>query len=76
MMTLNVSYSRYFTLILNIQSLPFILNAYSLGFSSLIIENLLKKKAGANLNIGELYLEATEGNKLPLGVFGRFRNFK
>jgi 23S rRNA (cytosine1962-C5)-methyltransferase len=52
-----------------------ILNAYSLGFSSLIIENLLKKKAGKNLNIGELYLQATEGNKLPLGVFGRFRNF-
>jgi 23S rRNA (cytosine1962-C5)-methyltransferase len=52
-----------------------ILNAYSLGFSSLIIENLLKKKAGANLSTGELYLQATEGNKLPLGVFGRFRNF-
>jgi 23S rRNA (cytosine1962-C5)-methyltransferase len=52
-----------------------ILNAYSLGFSSLIIENLLKKKAGKNLQIGELYLQATEGNKLPLGVFGRFRNF-
>jgi len=52
-----------------------ILNAYSLGFSSLIIENLLKKKAGKHLNIGELYLNATEGNKLPLGVFGRFRNF-
>lgn len=52
-----------------------ILNAYSLGFSSLIIENLLKKKAGKNLNVGELYLQATEGNKLPLGVFGRFRNF-
>lgn len=52
-----------------------ILNAYSLGFSSLIIENLLKQKAGKNLNIGELYLQATEGNKLPLGVFGRFRNF-
>jgi 23S rRNA (cytosine1962-C5)-methyltransferase len=52
-----------------------ILNAYSLGFSSLIIENLLKEKAGKNLNIGELYLKATEGNKLPLGVFGRFRNF-
>jgi 23S rRNA (cytosine1962-C5)-methyltransferase len=50
-----------------------ILNAYSLGFSSLIIENLLKEKAGKNLNIGELYLQATEGNKLPLGVFGRFR---
>lgn len=52
-----------------------ILNAYSLGFSSLIIENLLKKKAGKHLNTGELYLQATEGNKLPLGVFGRFRNF-
>jgi 23S rRNA (cytosine1962-C5)-methyltransferase len=52
-----------------------ILNAYSLGFSSLIIENLLKKKAGNNLHTGELYLQATEGNKLPLGVFGRFKNF-
>lgn len=52
-----------------------ILNAYSLGFSSLIIENLLKGKAGKQLHVGELYLQATEGNKLPLGVFGRFRNF-
>lgn len=52
-----------------------ILNAYSLGFSSLIIENLLKKKAGKDLKIGELYLQATEGNKLPLGVFGRWRNY-
>ncbi len=52
-----------------------ILNAYSLGFSALIIENLLKQKAGKNLNVGELYLQATEGNKLPLGVFGRFRNY-
>jgi len=52
-----------------------ILNAYSLGFSALIIENMLKAKAGKNLNIGELYLQATEGNKLPLGVFGRWRNF-
>ncbi len=52
-----------------------ILNAYSLGFSPLIIENLLKQKAEKNLNVGELYLQATEGNKLPLGVFGRFRNF-
>ena len=52
-----------------------ILNAYSLGFSALIIENLLKQKAGKNLNTGELYLQATEGNRLPLGVFGRFRNF-
>ena len=52
-----------------------ILNAYSLGFSALIIENMLKAKAGKDLNVGELYLQATEGNKLPLGVFGRLRNF-
>ena len=52
-----------------------ILNAYSLGFSSLIIENLLKEKGGKNLETGELYLQATKGNKLPLGVFGRFKNF-
>jgi len=52
-----------------------ILNAYSLGFSSIIIENLLKEKAKDNLETGELYLDASTGNKLPLGVFGRFRNF-
>ena len=49
-----------------------ILNAYSLGFSSLIIENLLAEKAGKQLQTGELFLQATSGNKLPLGVFGRF----
>ncbi|MGE0635241.1 MAG: class I SAM-dependent methyltransferase [Bacteroidia bacterium] len=52
-----------------------ILNTYSLGFSSMIIENLIynnfeRKPA---LETGELYLQATTGNKLPLGVFGRFR---
>ena len=52
-----------------------ILNAYSLGFSSVIIENLLAEKAKENLETGELYLQATSGNKLPLGVFGRFRNY-
>jgi 23S rRNA (cytosine1962-C5)-methyltransferase len=51
-----------------------ILNTYSLGFSSVIVENLIK---GAfpqvqNLEIGELYLQATAGSKLPLGVFGKF----
>lgn len=52
-----------------------ILNAYSLGFSSIIIENLLREKAGKNLETGELFLQAASGVKLPLGVFGRFRNF-
>jgi 23S rRNA (cytosine1962-C5)-methyltransferase len=48
-----------------------ILNAYSLGLSSLIIENLLKDFAGKNLSVGELYLDAKSGVKLPLGVYGR-----
>jgi 23S rRNA (cytosine1962-C5)-methyltransferase len=52
-----------------------ILNAYSLGFSSLIIENLMRGKAKGKLETGELFLQATAGNKLPLGVFGRFRTF-
>jgi 23S rRNA (cytosine1962-C5)-methyltransferase len=51
-----------------------ILNTYSLGFSSVIVENLIR---GAfpqvqNLEIGELFLQATAGGKLPLGVFGKF----
>jgi len=52
-----------------------ILNAYSLGFSSLIIENLLKDFAKDKLETGELYLESQTKLKLPLGVFGRFRSF-
>ncbi len=51
-----------------------ILNAYSLGFSALVPENLLRpfaNKTKSNLNIGELYLNAKSGVKLPLGVWGR-----
>ena len=53
-----------------------ILNTYSLGFSSIIVENLIK---GAfpkvkNLEIGELFLEAKSGVNLPLGVFGKFKS--
>lgn len=51
-----------------------VLNTYSLGFSSVIIENLIKGvyPSVQNLEIGELYLQATAGPKLPLGVFGKF----
>lgn len=51
-----------------------ILNTYSLGFSSIIVENLIRSsfKDIKNLEIGELYLQATKGSKLPLGVFGKF----
>jgi 23S rRNA (cytosine1962-C5)-methyltransferase len=50
-----------------------ILNAYSLGFSALVPENLLKpfaQKHKSELTIGELYLNAKSGVKLPLGVWG------
>lgn len=46
-----------------------LLNTYSLGFSSLIIDNLLNHRK--NVETGELYLHSTQGDKLPLGVFGR-----
>ncbi|WP_158827135.1 class I SAM-dependent methyltransferase [Mucilaginibacter lacusdianchii] len=51
-----------------------ILNTYSLGFSSVIVENLIRDAFPKvqNLEIGELYLQATAGSKLPLGVFGKF----
>lgn len=49
-----------------------LLNTYSLGFSSVIIENLLNETPLRNtFETGELFLHATSGIKLPLGVFGR-----
>jgi 23S rRNA (cytosine1962-C5)-methyltransferase len=53
-----------------------ILNAYSLGFSALVPENLLKPfatKHKSELSIGELYLPAKSGVKLPLGVWGNLK---
>jgi 23S rRNA (cytosine1962-C5)-methyltransferase len=51
-----------------------ILNTYSLGFSSLIIDNLLRDQLqGGTMDTGELYLNAAKGSRLPLGVFGRYR---
>jgi len=48
-----------------------ILNTYSLGFSSIIVENLAKTifPEIKNFLSGELYLPDTFGKKLPLGVF-------
>ena len=51
-----------------------ILNAYSLGFSSMILENLVKHNfKPQNLEIGELYLNDNFNKKLPLGAFARFK---
>jgi 23S rRNA (cytosine1962-C5)-methyltransferase len=51
-----------------------VLNTYSLGFSSLIIKNLLEDGFGSrakNAECGEIFLKATSGVSLPLGVVGR-----
>jgi len=49
-----------------------LMNTYSLGFSSIIIENLLAGTCLKNeFETGEIYLQSSTGPKLPLGVFGR-----
>lgn len=51
----------------------FILNLYSLGFSALITENLLRQNfPKATLEAGEICLVDSFKKKLPLGTFGRF----
>lgn len=72
----NIAEMIYNTLqLLNEEKHFMILNAYSLGFSSIIIENLLKDFAKDKLETGELFLQSKTDIKLPLGVFGRFRNY-
>ncbi|HLG04344.1 MAG TPA: class I SAM-dependent methyltransferase [Bacteroidia bacterium] len=51
-----------------------ILNAYSLGFSAMILENLFSAHR-KNLQTGELFLKGKYGSTLPLGVFGRIKNY-
>lgn len=54
-----------------------ILNMYSLGMSALITENLVRSNFGKkaeNMEMGEVYLPATSGLKLPLGILARFTN--
>lgn len=65
--------------ILHPQKSFLILNAYSLGFSSLIISNLLRnfvsQQYQKKIATGELYIESSSKLILPLGVFGRWDNF-
>lgn len=51
-----------------------ILNVYSLGFSSLIVDNLVRSCFGkvTNPEAGELFLHDSFRKRLPLGVFYRF----
>ena len=57
----------------------FIINTYSLGFSSLILRNLLQsyKQLDEHCQIGEIVLPSSQNQMLPLGVFARaFRQDK
>ena len=49
-------------------------NLYSMGFSTLIIQNLMKSifPTSENSESGELFIPDQYGRKLPLGVFHRF----
>lgn len=53
-----------------------IMSLYSMGFSSMIGENLIKSAFGnqPNLESGELFLQDNFGKKLPLGTIVRFSN--
>lgn len=59
-----------------------VLNTYSLGFSSLIIQNMLDTELKrlqikpAHMELGEIYLPATSRRILPLGVLARFSSFE
>jgi 23S rRNA (cytosine1962-C5)-methyltransferase len=46
--------------------------------SPLILENLINTnfKEVKNLELGEVYLNARSGIKLPLGILARFNNIK
>ncbi|MCC7513302.1 MAG: class I SAM-dependent methyltransferase [Bacteroidia bacterium] len=50
-----------------------VLNTYSLGFSSIILDNLLDEHFSKNIKrqTGEIFLQSTAGARLPLGVFAR-----
>ncbi|WP_192823299.1 class I SAM-dependent methyltransferase [Rufibacter sp. LB8] len=57
----------------------FVVNLYSLGYSAMILENLIRGSFGKtvqNEELGELYLQDQGQRKLPLGTFFRFSSVK
>ena len=57
-----------------------VLNSYSLGFSSLVLENLVQtnfsSRSMKHAEAGELYLPDQAGRRLPTGVFVRMKSGK
>jgi 23S rRNA (cytosine1962-C5)-methyltransferase len=61
--------------ILDINNAFCVLNLYSMGFSSLIAENLMKDyfPNTKQLEYGELFVPDNIGRRLPLGIFSRIK---
>ena len=55
-----------------------VFNSYSLGFSPLVLHNLVHTHFGpeiaARAQSGELYLPERSGRRVPMGIFSRFRS--
>jgi 23S rRNA (cytosine1962-C5)-methyltransferase len=51
-----------------------VLNLYSMGFSPLVAESLIKSVFTnvEDIESGELFIPDKAGRKLPLGIFSRF----
>lgn len=53
-----------------------VFNSYSLGFSPLVLANLIQTHFGAEavakMELGELYMPELSGKRLPLGIVARF----
>ena len=62
--------------ILSTQKALLIFNSYSLGFSPLVLQNLITTHFASsqweNMEVGELFLPEQSGRKLPMGIFARF----
>ena len=51
----------------------FVLNLYSMGFSALVAENIIKSYfPHSSCECGELFIPDSAGRRMPLGVFARF----
>ncbi|MBP7477828.1 MAG: class I SAM-dependent methyltransferase [Chitinophagales bacterium] len=52
----------------------FIINLYSMGYSALVLETIMKThfKSLKNYEFGDLYIQDSFGKKLPTGIYFRF----
>ncbi len=67
---------EYCSQILDKQKGFLIINLYSMGWSALMAENIIRSYFEMkNVELGEFYIPSKSGLKLPLGIFLRFNNF-